>query len=227
MPCLAQSLVDSAHFRWKKAYGRLFLLGLLLAALAHLFAALLAPPYRPAPYRLPAAPTSAPARLVDEVVISTEGPPPEKKRTAVRELARQLEVADSADREATIAPTDFNPFAPLTAGGRGGRPGGLGGGKAEAFPVPETPPEPLRMEQPVYPPGARRRGFEGTVVVRVTVDETGKVVGAIVERSDAPQELRESALQAARRWLFRPARLRGKPVRAECSIPFRFAAGGS
>ena len=63
---------------------------------------------------------------------------------------------------------------------------------------------PLYRPKPHYPPAARRRGIEGYVTVKCTVTKSGGVsnVGVISAR---PRGIFEtSALNAVRRWRFRP-----------------------
>ncbi len=56
---------------------------------------------------------------------------------------------------------------------------------------------------PEYPWLARRRGFEGVVAIRVTVDVVGAVIAADVARSSRHGILDAAALRAVRGWHFR------------------------
>ncbi len=87
----------------------------------------------------------------------------------------------------------------------------------------DSPPVPLYQEPAIYPETAQERGLEGQVTILVTVDESGKVVAARVDKSRAEPELEEAALAAARKWTFSPATRYGHPVRASISLPFRFS----
>jgi len=91
------------------------------------------------------------------------------------------------------------------------------------FPITETPPELVRAVEPRYPDLAQEAGAEGEVLVEVLVDPQGRVARARIVRSDAPRVLEEAALDAARAYLFRPARQQGYAVPATVVIPFRFA----
>ena len=75
-------------------------------------------------------------------------------------------------------------------------------------------------ETPKYPDLARRAGIEGRVTVMVTIDETGNVIDAKVLRS-VPM-LDESAIAAAKKCTFKPAKQRDKFVKVKMSIPFDF-----
>ena len=66
------------------------------------------------------------------------------------------------------------------------------------------PPEPVAGNQPPpYPDAAKRRGVEGSVLVRLEVSREGTVVRAEVAESSGSALLDEAALSALRRWRFR------------------------
>lgn len=75
---------------------------------------------------------------------------------------------------------------------------------------------------PVYPPFARRLGEQGEVVVRVFLDERGRVTDAVVNKSSGSSRLDEAAMQAVRRWQCRPAMRDGQAVPAVALQPFNF-----
>ncbi|MBU4212745.1 MAG: energy transducer TonB [Kiritimatiellae bacterium] len=76
--------------------------------------------------------------------------------------------------------------------------------------------------RPVYPLGARHRGEQGNVTVRVQVGADGRVKRATIAMSSGHLELDQAALKALRRACFVPARRNGKPVASESLIIFRF-----
>jgi TonB family protein len=78
-------------------------------------------------------------------------------------------------------------------------------------------PFPLATTVPQFPPLALN---SGVVLVEVQVDGDGKVADATVRRSAPPFD--DAALKAARLWSFRPARVRGTPVRTRAYILFGF-----
>ena len=86
-------------------------------------------------------------------------------------------------------------------------------------------PEPLKQVTPKYPELATRAGLEGTVWVKLWVDESGKVVEATAFKSDA-EIFNEVAVDAAMQWIFKPALTKGKPVAVWVSVPFRFKLAG-
>jgi len=83
------------------------------------------------------------------------------------------------------------------------------------MPLPDNP-------TPTYPASAARRGRQGVVLVRMEIDTRGKVAHVGVERSSGHPDLDRAALDAARRWTFRPARRGNQPVAITVLKPFRF-----
>lgn len=72
----------------------------------------------------------------------------------------------------------------------------------------------------VYPPAAKAAGVNGTVVVRVTLDENGEVLTA--EAKSGPTQLREAAETAAREARFTPTLLSGQLVKVEGDVTYNF-----
>lgn len=75
---------------------------------------------------------------------------------------------------------------------------------------------------PEYPPLALRRGWQGTVRLRVTLDSEGHPTQVGLAASSGYPMLDEAALAAVRRWQFRPATRLGKPVAATVEVPIVF-----
>ena len=66
--------------------------------------------------------------------------------------------------------------------------------------------------EPTYPATSRRLGEEGSVLLRVFVDEAGRPQQVLVDRSSGFPRLDEAALRAVKRWRFRPAVSGSGPV---------------
>jgi protein TonB len=62
---------------------------------------------------------------------------------------------------------------------------------------------------------------QGTVIVEVVLDETGKVVSA--NATSGPPMLRDAAVQAALKARFSPTKLSGQPVKVSGVINYKFA----
>lgn len=75
--------------------------------------------------------------------------------------------------------------------------------------------------RPRYPKEAKEKEIVGLVVLDVLIDESGKVRQASV--IEGPEIFRASALEAIKKFLFRPAKVDGKPVavRIRHSINFK------
>jgi TonB family protein len=74
---------------------------------------------------------------------------------------------------------------------------------------------------PDYPPEAKYARAQGTVQVEVTVSESGKVIEAKVVSGH--ELLRGAAVEAAKKWEFKPAEVSGAPVRMQGVLVFSFA----
>jgi TonB family protein len=83
---------------------------------------------------------------------------------------------------------------------------------SEAVPYPMGP-----MPVPEYPPNAL---FEGVAMVEVEIDDAGDVV--VAKMLSPERGFDETALDAARRFRFRPARHEGRPVPSFALIFFGF-----
>lgn len=76
--------------------------------------------------------------------------------------------------------------------------------------------------KPRYPMLARRKGYEGAVLLKVFVLESG-IVGSIkLEQSSGYEILDESALKAVNDWVFIPGRENGEPVPSWVTVPIKF-----
>lgn len=76
---------------------------------------------------------------------------------------------------------------------------------------------------PPYPSMARRRGYEGTVVLEVFVKENGSVGDLRVEASSSHPILDKTALDAVRTWKFEPGRENNRIVAMWVKVPVRFS----
>jgi protein TonB len=77
---------------------------------------------------------------------------------------------------------------------------------------------------PAYPAMAIRRHMEGTVTLRVLVDEQGKPIEVSVEKSSGQELLDRAAReQVLAKWRFQPAQVNGQHVRAWARVPVTFS----
>lgn len=80
----------------------------------------------------------------------------------------------------------------------------------------------LKNPAPAYPEAARRRGYEGTVVLTARIDKTGFVLLVGIEQSSGHSLLDEAALKAVKRWQFCPGMLGNIPVESTVRVPVKF-----
>ncbi len=76
--------------------------------------------------------------------------------------------------------------------------------------------------RPEYPEQARREGREGRVLLRVRIDERGRSQSAEVHETSGSEILDLAAVEAIKRWRFRPARYGNEAVESWVKIPIHF-----
>lgn len=76
--------------------------------------------------------------------------------------------------------------------------------------------------EPTYPATSRRLGEEGSVLLRVFVDATGRPQQVMVDRSSGHARLDQAALNAVKRWRFLPATSGSGPVGAWSRVTITF-----
>jgi protein TonB len=76
-------------------------------------------------------------------------------------------------------------------------------------------------ENPTYPPEARKKKIQGTVVIDTTVSKDGAIDDLHVVKTPDPS-LAESALKAVRTWRYRPYLLNGDPVAVQTTVNVTF-----
>ncbi len=85
----------------------------------------------------------------------------------------------------------------------------------------ENGPRFVKRVQPSYPLFARRAGKEGRVVLKLSIDEEGKLMEIEVINS-AGNGFDDSAVKALKSSSFRPAMMNGSPIRSRTKLPVRF-----
>ena len=75
---------------------------------------------------------------------------------------------------------------------------------------------------PHYPLSARRRGYQGTVILEVFVGSTGRVIDLRLTQSSGHAALDNAALKAVKRWNFTPGSRDDQPVDMWVRVPVRF-----
>ena len=77
----------------------------------------------------------------------------------------------------------------------------------------DTEPVAVSRPAPSYPDAARRMRRDGTVNLRLLVDESGSVTMVEPAGDSAATEFLAAAQRAARKWTYEPARKDGVPVK--------------
>lgn len=136
-------------------------------------------------------------------------------------------------KEIRAEPADDHGAAPQTDGktlDAAARPGSppTGGTQTDASgsagheAVRPAAPVAVENQPPDYPELARRRGWEGTVLLAVRVGMDGRVDQAGVRTGSSYRLLDEAALEAVRRWRFQPGTRNGRPEVMEVLVPVHF-----
>ena len=83
--------------------------------------------------------------------------------------------------------------------------------------------EPVQISrvQPTYPEEARKNRIQGLVKLSAVIDAKGTVTK--VEPIESPDPtLTEAAVEAVKKWTYKPATLKGKPVKVIMTITVSF-----
>lgn len=83
-------------------------------------------------------------------------------------------------------------------------------------------PVPVRTVSPAYPYEMRREGVSGMVNVNCMIDEKGDVQDPKVEKATNDKFI-QPALDALKKWKFKPAKRDGTVVAIRVNIPIRFS----
>lgn len=82
----------------------------------------------------------------------------------------------------------------------------------------------LKKVAPGYPLSAKEQGIQGTVVLQATINKTGRIENLRV--ISGPPELQKAALNAVKKWVYKPYLLNGEPVEVMTTINVIFTLGG-
>jgi TonB family protein len=158
-------------------------------------------------------------RLLPSAVAETPGGP------AGRGVAPAIEPLGVPDRETQPTPRRTAPTAEAAA-----TPSPAAGPEAPAAPAAPLTALPEGSELPVlvtrvdprYPEAAKKLNQSGDVVLRVVVESNG-TIGKIEVLAPGQLGMGEAAVEAVRKWVYRPARVNGQPVAVWKVIRVKFA----
>jgi len=152
-------------------------------------------------------------------------PPPPQEKEKPPEAPAEPQLADTPQQIPLNADLEV-------ALGSGGAMIGLGEIRAltagesfqqDAFDVSELEKKPEAVSQvaPAYPAELRKAKIDGSVTLAFVLSEEGRVEEPRVENASRP-EFEKPALEAIRKWRFKPGLKDGQPVRTYIRIPIRF-----
>ena len=160
--------------------------------------------------------------------IAAEPFEPDDRRVGTRHATPEAPRIDPHNASVVVAPRHAPPEPVVAAT----EPTELTPDPAEPAPrhVPPSQPTPFveartvdaENAPPTYPRIARRRGWEGEVWLRFSIDASGAVTDVHLLRSSGHEVLDRAALAAAQDWTFTPALRDGSPVASERDLPVEF-----
>ncbi|HRJ72949.1 MAG TPA: energy transducer TonB, partial [Terrimicrobiaceae bacterium] len=101
-----------------------------------------------------------------------------------------------------------------------GTPGPRAGGRPGSA---SAKPGYLHNPHPSYPELSRSAGHQGVVLLRVSVNERGRVTAVSLLKSSGYEMLDERARTAVQKWIFKPARVDGTAIATQVDVPVRFS----
>ncbi|GAB3628066.1 energy transducer TonB [Pandoraea terrae] len=171
-------------------------------------------PLPPAPQPTPALPKPQPEPPKPQVATATPPPKPrvQPKNTITQKAAPETPPAPTAPTAPAEPVKDAAPPAPVAP--------------PVVAPAPSGPVEGLKVScderVPVYPTQSRRIGEEGTVQIRMIIDERGVVSSASVVKSSGFARLDQAAKDAALAIRCKPPVSGGRVVSAAAVKPYNF-----
>lgn len=187
-------------------------------------------------FRLVSLPYRSPSPSIEEEPVS----PPEKKPPPPKEVSqdkttstppRPIARAHNKAREKTELPQSaIAQEAPIASSNVAAMQLGGGGGAASA---PQMPSDPVMLSSelsvicpvlnaPAYPHQSRQLGESGKLMLKLGLDENGRVKEIQVINSSGYHRLDEAAIAAVKTWRCNPPLHNGQPVRAIALQSFSF-----
>lgn len=84
-------------------------------------------------------------------------------------------------------------------------------------------PEPVDMQPPAFPASMREAELEGLVYAKLLIGRDGVPrKGFIMKIEGGNEDMAKAALEAVRKWIFKPALVNGKPVEVWVVVPLKF-----
>jgi protein TonB len=199
----------------KILYGIYLRVGMFFSIIIFIMLFLFVPYAEPEPFTLKSDVVTVLEEISTQIEKYEEPPPVERPRVAVEAPS---ELVDEAVE--TIATTDLRENVISI------EPTGPDIEIVEYYKL-QIKPTPIHIPKPRYPELVIRAGIEGTTVVKALVDIDGSIMEVKILKTSGNQMLDQSALAAAKKARFTPAKQRDKFVRVWISIPMKFHLTGS
>ena len=154
-------------------------------------------------------------------------PPKKVEPEPVAVVEPKIESAPTAPATVAIELTETNTFAVAKVTESSASPAALSE-TTVAIPATKssrmTSAQPRYREnpEPPYPLQAKRRHQEGSVLLTVSVNETGAPTKVEIKQSSGFSLLDEAAMHAVRQWKFEPGKLDNQAVASKVEVPVRF-----
>ena len=198
-------------------------------------------PVMPEPVEIPPPPPEEPEPVMPEpVVIEPEPPmPPEEEIPPDEPVSMEAEapVPEEVPPPSPEPRPELDPKSQPAPASKPARKPNPPSAKPRAAPAPSraatappsgamrlcTPADYLRRTAIRYPDEARRSGWQGRVMLAVSLDADGRPTSVSVVVGSGQGVLDEAARRAVTGWRFRPERVGGNAVPSRVLVPVRFA----
>ena len=157
-----------------------------------------------------------------EAPAAPKAPPPKPKEEPKKRLEEKPPTPQAKQTEAPPKPSEAKSesqpqsaaVAPTSAGGVSGTPIQTDIGKLEVLYQPDA--------DAYYTSFSKRSGEQGTVIVRLIIDQTGNVEDVVLLQSSTFPRLDRSATEIGRRYRFKPYWVNGSPQRISTNLLIKF-----
>jgi protein TonB len=160
----------------------------------------------------------------EQAPVAPKAPPPKPKEESKKKLeekpptpaspAKQTEAPSKPSEAKSESQPQSAAVAPTSAGGVSGTPIQTDIGKLEVLYQPDA--------DAYYTSFSKRSGEQGTVVVRLIIDQNGNVEDVVLLQSSSFPRLDRSASEIGRRYRFKPYLVNGSPQRISTNLLIKF-----
>lgn len=160
------------------------------------------------------APAAPPPKPKAEKKIVKEKPPEKPSEKPTPTQAQQPPQQQNQSQSNSTSQSQSAAVAPSTSGGASGTPIQTDIGKLVVVYQPDA--------DAYYPSFSKRSGEQGTVVVRLIIDETGSVEDVALLQSSSFPRLDRAATDIGKRYRFKPFVVNGSPQRISTNLLIKF-----